>query len=376
MSADVETPFANAEHRTSRNIVIDVVCVLGAFFNGFVIVVNLGASGVLTTRVHGAAYVSCFNSVVAAVFEISLLGVLAVLPFQTAASTAMPKPSCAELRQTPCWMWWLGGLLSAYTLTAGIFVAAEVGVALSTMTILSGNLFTSTLFETLGFGGQPRRRLSPLKVGALILVVGGAVCMATADSGQNQATLGLVWTMLSLILLLAVGMCVPFIAVVNGRLCDFLGHTLRAAFCSDSVTACSLLIVSLVYLNVAHPPDLSALWSAPAWAFVGGPCSVCFTCILIVVPRRIGVAAYACSCIAGQQVFGVLFDGMGLFAVKRAIAPARVVGSAVTVAGAVLFQFAPAKAVKTDIFDAPRQSQDAMDETQEEENSSRQKRSL
>jgi len=200
--------------------------------------------------------------------------------------------------------------------------------------------------------------------------------MATADSGQNQATLGLVWTMLSLVVLLAVGVCVPLIAVVNGRLCDFLGHTLRAAFCSDSVMACSLLVVSFVYMIAAHPPDLDALRSAPAWAFVGGPCSVCFTCILIVVPRRIGVAAYACSCIAGQQVFGVLFDGVGLFAVKRAIAPARLVGSAVTVAGAVLFQFAPAKAVKTDIFDARRQSQDAMDETQEEENSSRQKRSL
>ena len=349
LPAMVRTPSGRcARTPNSWSLISAAVCAFGAFFNGLVIVINLGASGVLTSRLHGAVYVSCFNSMVAASMELLLLAVWSGLACLGVAPPLSPRSSCTELRHAPCWVW-LGGLLSAYTLTAGIFVAARVGVALSTMTILTGNLLTSVFVETFGFGGQPQRRFSALKVAGLLLVISGAACVATADSGENESSLGVGWTALDLVLLLAVGTCVPLLATANGRLCDLLGLTLRAAFCSDLITAGSLLIVCIVYA-VASPPDVGALWDAPAWSFIGGPCSVCFTCILIVVPRRIGVAGYACACIAGQQLFGVLVDALGLFAVQRAASPARLVGSAVSVGGAVLFQLASAKAVKSGHF--------------------------
>lgn len=317
-----------------------------AFFNGLVISVNLGVNGCLAQRIGSPLYVACASCCVASLLELLALKSSAPAPISSNAEFS------AKLRSAPFWVW-LGGAVSAYTFTAGIVVSASVGVALTSLMIMVGHIATAVAVDLCGLSGQQYRAFTRSRFHGLVLVVFGAAMTAT-DQATTDVGAEAAWRLLlNLGVLLLVGVCIPAMGLINGRLTDVLGHPLRAACVSDALTACILFCASSAMASRHGMPH--DLLNGPLWHWLGGPCTACFTCIIIIVPKYIGMSAYSCCFIAGEQFFGLLVDELGLFMVQRPATLQRVLGVCVAVVGALLYQSGGAKT--RDVVDKPSKVQ-------------------
>jgi len=142
--------------------------------------------------------------------------------------------------------------------------------------------------------------------------------------------------MTSLLLLLftvVAGAFLPMQAGVNARLAQFVGGPVRASMVSFGVGALALfLVVVLFYRSETHRVS-----AAPWWAWVGGLLGAFYVTSTVVVPVRIGAAAFFGILVAAQLVTSVVLDRFGAIGFpKHDLSPGRLIGVAMLIAGAVL----------------------------------------
>lgn len=131
------------------------------------------------------------------------------------------------------------------------------------------------------------------------------------------------------IILLAVltGGIIAAQGAINGRMAEFMGGPLQAAFISFSVGW-----VVLTALNVAmgnHLPVVEAAKAAPWWAWIGGVLGAGVVTLAAFAVPRIGVATYVSAFIAGQLTAALFYDHFGAFGqAVREITPLRLLGVA------------------------------------------------
>ena len=138
-----------------------------------------------------------------------------------------------------------------------------------------------------------------------------------------------------LLLLFAVvaGSFLPLQAGVNARLAHFVGGPVRASAISFGVGAIALLIVVLLFYRHAHTRAHDAPW----WAWIGGLLGAFYVTATVVVPVRIGAAAFFGILVAAQLVTSVLVDQFGwLNFPKHEASPLRLAGVALLISGALL----------------------------------------
>jgi transporter family-2 protein len=138
-----------------------------------------------------------------------------------------------------------------------------------------------------------------------------------------------------LLLLFAViaGSFLPLQAGVNARLAQFVGGPVRASLISFFVgTLCLALVVVLFYRSGGHRAG-----QAPWWAWIGGALGAFYVTATVVIPVRIGAAAFFGILVAAQLVMSVLADQFGWLAFEqRSVTPLRLVGVGLLVTGALL----------------------------------------
>lgn len=138
-----------------------------------------------------------------------------------------------------------------------------------------------------------------------------------------------------LLLLFAVvaGSFLPMQAGVNARLAQYVGGAVRASMISFAVGALALfLVVVLFYRSESHHAS-----SAPAWAWIGGLLGAFYVTSTVVVPIRIGGAAFFGILVAAQLVTSVVLDKFGWIGFpKHDLSAGRLVGVALLIGGAVL----------------------------------------
>ena len=129
------------------------------------------------------------------------------------------------------------------------------------------------------------------------------------------------------------GAFLPLQAGVNATLARFVGGPVRASFVSFGIGAVVLLAVVVLFYRGEH----SRAGHAPWWAWVGGALGAFYVTSTVVVPPRIGAAAFFGILVAAQLVTSVLADQFGWLAFEqRSITPLRALGVVLLVAGAVL----------------------------------------
>ena len=142
-----------------------------------------------------------------------------------------------------------------------------------------------------------------------------------------------------LLLLFAVvaGAFLPAQAGVNARLAQFVGSPVRASMVSFAVGAVALFLVVLVFSRSEEHRAAAAPW----WAWLGGLFGAFFVTSTVVVPVRIGAAAFFGILVAAQLIASVVFDRFGLIGFpQRDVSPLQLVGVALLVAGALLVRLA------------------------------------
>jgi transporter family-2 protein len=139
-------------------------------------------------------------------------------------------------------------------------------------------------------------------------------------------------------LALLAGAMISVQAPLNAMAASRLGHPLGAATLSFVVGTLCLLAVTLVVArgHVAW----GGLASLPPLLYLGGVLGAIFVTVTIVLTPTLGIGAVIALAIAGQVIAGLTLDHFGLFDLAvREITAGRVVGAALTVAGALMVRF-------------------------------------
>jgi bacterial/archaeal transporter family-2 protein len=138
---------------------------------------------------------------------------------------------------------------------------------------------------------------------------------------------------LLLLFTVVAGAFLPLQAGVNARLARYVGGPVRASMVSFAVGAVALfLVVVLFYRSESHHAS-----QAPAWAWVGGLLGAFYVTSTVVVPVRIGSAAFFGILVAAQLVTSVVLDRFGWIGFpKHDLSPLRLLGVLLLVGGAVL----------------------------------------
>lgn len=126
-------------------------------------------------------------------------------------------------------------------------------------------------------------------------------------------------------------------ASVNARLRAELASPNWAALASY---AGGTLVMALVLLATRESwLSAAVVQRVPWWAWTGGLWGAIYVVIVIVLLPRLGTAPTVALFVLGQMVASLAFDRIGLFGVpKHPIDAARVLGTALLVAGVVLIR--------------------------------------
>ena len=139
--------------------------------------------------------------------------------------------------------------------------------------------------------------------------------------------------LLLLVFAIVAGAFLPMQAGVNATLAKYVGGAVRASFVSFTIGAIVLLVVVALFYRGEHMRAGHAPW----WAWIGGALGAFYVTSTVVVPPRMGAAAFFGILVAAQLVMSVLADQFGWLAFEqRSITPLRAVGVAMLVGGAVL----------------------------------------
>lgn len=128
------------------------------------------------------------------------------------------------------------------------------------------------------------------------------------------------------------GAFLPLQAGINARLAHFVGGPVRASAISFFIGTVVLVVVVVLFTRGGAKPG-----DAPWWAWIGGALGAFYVTSTVVVPPRIGVAAFFGVLVAAQLVTSVVADRFGWFGLhQRDITPLRGVGIALLIGGALL----------------------------------------
>ncbi len=89
-----------------------------------------------------------------------------------------PLPSVAELVEAPKTMW-LGGLIAAAYILSVVVITPRLGVGLTTVFILAGQIGMALLIDHFGLFGNPQHSLNLWRLGGALLLVSGIIAIKT-----------------------------------------------------------------------------------------------------------------------------------------------------------------------------------------------------
>lgn len=144
-------------------------------------------------------------------------------------------------------------------------------------------------------------------------------------------------TLIFLLLALVVGISIPLQAGINGALGRALGNTYASTltvFLLAAITTSGLLLSN-------RSMTLAAAFSSetPWWAWTGGLIAVLNVVLFIILPPKIGYAAFTGLLVLGQLAMAVAIDHFGMFGVTIApLSPGRIAGILLILGGVYLVQ--------------------------------------
>jgi bacterial/archaeal transporter family-2 protein len=135
----------------------------------------------------------------------------------------------------------------------------------------------------------------------------------------------------------ALGVLVAFQPLANAILARAIGSPYGAAGISIAVAA----LGAVVMVALAGRGDISraTLASVPWWVYLAGFTGTLFVAGGVVIAPVTGALLFFICVVAGQLLGATLADHFGLFGLDlRPVSPARLIGLALVVGGAVLVQ--------------------------------------
>jgi bacterial/archaeal transporter family-2 protein len=233
----------------------------------------------------------------------------------------------------------VGGVGSAVYITAGILLFPRLGAIVTVGLFIAGQMGASLAIDGLGWLGVDKEPLDVAAWAGAAAVIAGTALIVRAQAGPR--TLDRTpprW----IVLALAAGAVLPIQGAINAQLrADLDAPVATGAFSFLVATAAMLVVLAAVPRIAVARPTPAALRGLPWWGWLGGLCGATYVTSVFVLIPEIGTAPTIALTVAGQQLASVLVDRHGLLRLpRREIAPLRLAGVGVLLAGVALIQLA------------------------------------
>lgn len=198
----------------------------------------------------------------------------------------------------------LGGVIGAFLVAVQAFVVPHLGVALSTIAIIAGNVTAANVVDWIGFGPGRARRPAAGRLAGSVLIIGAVVVSSGHRLGGGEGGLWLA------VLPFAAGFAMAFQQAANGRVRAFCGDSMTTTFNNFFVgTAALAALVGVMFLT-GHRPSGELPGPADWWMLTGGALGVAFIAVAAAIVAQLGVLLMGLG-----NVFGQLFASLAMDAV-------------------------------------------------------------
>jgi transporter family-2 protein len=214
--------------------------------------------------------------------------------------TAQLRPARAQLAITPARWWYrIGGLGGAALVGSSAAAIPVVGVALTSVFVVTGQSAGSMVVDGVGLGPSGRHRLTAPRLGGALLAV-GALVVGTVGRGHGGLR------PLLLLAVVAAGVLVAGQQAVNGRLQQASSSSGYAALISFTGGTLALVLATAIQALAGGLPHLAG--GGPAWLYLGGLGGAAYITLGAACVRTLGVLRLSLASVAGQLVGGLVLD--------------------------------------------------------------------
>ena len=266
-------------------------------------------------RINGALGARLDDGIAAAVVSFSTGLVLMIL-----VSLVLPRgrtglaqivPAVRERRFPPYYV--MAGGIGAFFVFAQSFTIGVLGVALFTVSTVTGQTVSGLLVDRLGIGPGGKKAVTGIRVIGCILTIaavawavsprfgaGAGASSAGASAGGDPAQL-----ILPVLLPVLAGFMMSFQQAMNGTATMHYGTPIAATLVNFVAGACVLWVAWLVKVAVAGTGNpLPDEW----WYYLGGPMGCVFIGLGALLVRSLGVLVTGLGMIAGQLLGSLGLD--------------------------------------------------------------------
>jgi len=230
-----------------------------------------------------------------------------------------------------------GGPLGAFFVASGVVLSPRVGFALFFVTVVTGQLIMSVIYDKFGFYHTEKQPVGIYQMVGVVLSIGGAV-MFQGRNLSNGSFDGLAF----------VGVLAGALLIIqssfNKRLSKALGSPWRGALVSFFIGSLALVIVCVIESAISDRGTDNLGEGSEWWMWMGGPIGAAVLgAAFILVPSVIGFVLTFASVVLGELIGGLVLDEVDAFGLGRREATGmRGAGIATVLLGMVLVSYSSA----------------------------------
>lgn len=266
-----------------------------AALSGILIAVQSRANGELAFRLQNSLEAACIS------FGSGLIVLIFITFFHDGIKSGIRKLLRAvESGAIPKWSL-IGGALGGVVIAIQTHVVPLIGVAIYSVSVISGQTAVSLLVDRLGLTGGGKRHISVRRITAAVLTV-LAVLISVWDrlDAQNLSIMAIALGIIS-------GGIIGVQRAFNGQVNEHSGQSFATTLL-NFITGTTLLLLLFAYALVSHQSHLIALRLDPWWMYLGGVTGVIYIAFASTVVQHLGVLTFTLFSVGGQLVGSLLFD--------------------------------------------------------------------
>jgi bacterial/archaeal transporter family-2 protein len=285
---------------------------------GLPMAVAAGLAIPLQGRINGALGARLGDGIAAAVVSFStglvlMILVSLVLP-RGRAGLASIVPAVRERKFPPYYV--LAGGIGALFVFAQSFTVGLLGVALFTVSTVTGQTVSGLLVDRLGLGPGGKKAVTGIRIIGCVLTIaavawavsprfGGAPGTAAPGTGGPAAGGDPAQLILPLLLPVLAGFLMSFQQAMNGTATMHYGTPIAATLVNFVAGTCVLWVAWLIKVALAGTGNpLPGEW----WYYLGGPMGCVFIGLGALLVRSLGVLVTGLGMIAGQLLGSLGLD--------------------------------------------------------------------